>query len=323
MKALKKEHWNTNKSILININGIPKTKWIMKSIFARDKFIIRLIFIISCILIIYFVYFFIVWNVIVSLTGWEGLVQTYDFIGLENYSQMSQDYVFWTSLLNNFIFMGIFIPSSIILGLLLAIILDQKVKREGFFRLIYLLPYALSFVVTAYLWQWMFTSDGVLNILIDAIVPGTIEISWLGNRYLALVSISIAMIWQFSGYVMLVFLAGIRSVPPSIIMAARIDGASGFKLYTRIIIPQIKTSAFTAFVILMIFTLKAFDFIYLLTGGGPGYGTYILPIMMYEEAFAKNQFAYSSTIATTLLIVVMMITIPYLYITYRKRDNQK
>ena len=259
----------------------------------------------------------------VSMTGWEGLVQTFDFIGLENYSEMSQDSLFWISLRNNFTFMIIFIPSSIILGLILAIILDQKVKREGVFRLIYLLPYALSFVVTSYLWEWMFVGDGVISSILETIGLGFIKIPWLANPNLTLVSISIAMVWQFSGYIMIIFLAGIRSIPPSIIMAARTDGASGFKLYVRIIIPQIKTSAFTAFVILMIFALKAFDFIYLLTSGGPGYASYILPIMMYEEAFSKNQFAYSSTIATTLLIIVMMIVIPYLYITYRKRDNNK
>jgi len=259
----------------------------------------------------------------VSFTGWEGLVQTFDFIGLENYSEMSQDSVFWLSLRNNFTFMIIFIPLSIIIGLFLAILLDQKVKREGMFRLIYLLPYALSFVVTSYLWEWMFVGDGVIDALLETIGLGFIEIPWLANRNLTLISISIAMVWQFSGYIMIIFLAGIRSISPSIVMAARTDGASGFKLYTRIIIPQIKTSAFTAFVILMIFALKAFDFIFLLTGGGPGYASYILPIMMYEEAFSKNQFAYSSAIATTLLIIVMMIVIPYLYITYRKRDNQK
>jgi glucose/mannose transport system permease protein len=111
-----------------------------------------------------------------------------------------------------------------------------------------------------------------------------------------------------------------RSVPESHIMAAQADGASGFKLYTRVILPQIKTSTFTAFVILMVFALKAFDFIWILTNeGGPGYATTILPIMMYRVAFKSNQFAYSAAIAATLLILVLCIVIPYLYITYRKR----
>lgn len=321
MRALKIKHGTFNDSNIDNKNKLTKRS--IKTIFVRDKLIIRLVFIIACILIIYFVYFFIMWNVIVSLTGWEGLVQTYNFIGLENYSEMSRDSLFWLSLRNNFTFMIIFIPFSIIIGLFLAILLDQKVKREGVFRLVYLLPYSLSFVVTSYLWEWMFVGNGVINTLLETVGLGHIEIIWLGNPNITLVSISLAMVWQFSGYVMLIFLAGIRSVPPSNIMAARIDGASGFKLYVRIIIPQIKTSAFTAFVILMIFALKAFDFIFLLTGGGPGYASYILPIMMYEEAFAKNQFAYSSTIATSLMIIVMMIVIPYLYITYRKRDSKK
>ena len=149
---------------------------------------------------------------------------------------------------------------------------------------------------------------------------GFLQRAWVSDPNIAIFSVSFALVWQFSGYVMLIFLAAIRSIPQSHVMAAQIDGASGFKLYIRVIIPQIKTSTFTAFVILMIFALKAFDFIWILTDeGGPGWATTILPIMIYRVAFRANQFAYSAAIATTLLLIVMLIVIPYLYITYRKR----
>jgi glucose/mannose transport system permease protein len=253
------------------------------------------------------------------MTDWQGLIQTYNFVGFGNYLRMLDDPIFWTSLTNNLIFMLVFIPSSIVIGLFLAILLDQKIRKESVFRTIYLLPYALSFIVTAYLWQWMFIEKGVINFILDLFGLGFLKMPWLSDPDIALFSVSFALVWQFSGYIMLIFLAAIRTVPQSHIMAAQIDGASGFRLYTRVIIPQIKTSTFTAFVILMIFSLKAFDFIWILTDGGPGWATTILPITVYRVAFKSNQFAYSSAIATTLLLIVMVIVIPYLYITYRKR----
>ncbi|MEJ2251201.1 MAG: sugar ABC transporter permease [Candidatus Lokiarchaeota archaeon] len=234
---------------------------------------------------------------------------------------MLNDPIFWKSFQNSLIFMVVFIPVSIIIGLILAIFIDQKIRFEGSFRMFYLLPYALSFVVTAYLWKWMFVDDGVINTILDLLGFGFLRNAWISNPNIALYSVSAALIWQFSGYIMLIFLAAMRSIPTSHIMAAQVDGASGFKLYTRVIIPQIKTSTFTAFVILMVFALKAFDFIWILTDeGGPGWATSILPIMMYKVAFKSNRFAYSAAIATTLLFLVMMIVIPYLYITYRKKS---
>ncbi|MFX0010236.1 MAG: carbohydrate ABC transporter permease [Candidatus Hermodarchaeota archaeon] len=296
------------------------SKDFVSKIFARDKLLVRLIFVTCCILVAYFVYYFIIWNFVVSMTDWKGLIQTNNFVGFENYIKMVNDVRFWESLSNNLIFMGVFIPTSIVIGLFLAILLDQKIRKESIFRTVYLLPYALSFVVTAYLWQWMFVEDGVINFILDLFGLGFLKRPWISDPNIAIFSVSFALVWQFSGYIMLIFLAGIRTVPQSHIMAAQIDGASGFRLYTRVIIPQIKTSTFTAFVILMIFSLKAFDFIWILTDeGGPGWATTILPITVYKVAFKQNQFAYSSAIATTLLLIVMVIVIPYLYITYKKR----
>jgi len=302
------------------------SKWLiilkryLKELAQTDKLIIRLIFITACVLIAYFVYAFMIWNVYYSFTDWTGLVLSQNFVGFANYLRMFSDPVFWQSFQNTLIFMVVFIPLSLVVGLILAILIYQKVRVEGTFRVFYLLPYALSFVVTAFLWKWMFVNDGVINTLLDLFGLGFLKQDWINDPHIALYSVSFALIWQFSGYIMIIFLAAMRSVPESHIMAAQADGASGFKLYTRVILPQIKTSTFTAFVILMVFALKAFDFIWILTNeGGPGYATTILPIMMYRTAFKSNQFAYSAAIATTLLFLVLFIVIPYLYITYRKR----
>ena len=296
-----------------------KRKKSILKIFTKENLIIQLLFLFCIILVVYFVYFAIGWNVIVSLSDWERLIQSYNIVGFEQYGKLFSDPVFLTSLTNNLIFMLFFVPSSLILGLFLAILIDQKVRKEGVFRTIYLLPFALSFIVTGFLWKWMYNSErGVINSLLEIIGLGSLKPGWTSDSNLALFSMIIALTWQFSGYTMIIFLAGIRSIPESHIMAAQVDGASGFQLYTRVIIPQIKTSTFTGFVVLMVFALKAFDFIYILTGGGPGWATEILPLTMYKETFAMSHFAYGSAIATILFLLVMAIVIPYLYITYRR-----
>ena len=291
----------------------------LKRIFSKENFIIQPIFLICILLVGYFVYFGIGWNVIVSVSDWEGLTQSYNIVGFDQYVKLFSDSVFWTSLTNNLLLMLLFVPSSLIIGLFLAILLDQKVRAEGVFRTIYLLPFALSFIVTGFLWKWMYhPSLGVINSLLDVIGLGSLNIQWAADPNIALLCVVIALTWQFSGYTMIIFLAGIRSIPESHIMAAQVDGASGFQLYTRVVIPQIKTSTFTGFVVLMVFALKAFDFIYILTQGGPGYATEILPLTMYKETWTMSHFAYGSAIATILFLLVMAIVIPYLYFTYRR-----
>jgi glucose/mannose transport system permease protein len=120
---------------------------------------------------------------------------------------------------------------------------------------------------------------------------------------------------------MMIFLAGIRSIPESQVMAAEVDGARGFGLYRRIIIPQLKSSTLATFVVLMISALKAFDFIYVLTGGGPGYSTFVLPLEMYRDTFGMDLFAKGAAIATVLFAVVMIVVVPYLYMSSRRREG--
>ena len=290
--------------------------------FTKDKMATLLIFLPSLILVGYFVYASIGWNAIVSISDWRGLRPSYDIVGIAQYVSLSDDPVFWISLENNLLLISLFVPGSLLLGLFLAILLNAKVRAESTFRTIYLLPFALSFVITASLWAWMYNpSIGVMNSLLEKIGLGFLESGWVTDSSIAMYSIILALIWQFSGYTMLVFLAGIRSIPESQIMAARVDGASSVKIYRRIVIPQLKLSALAAFVVLMVFALKAFDFIFILTAGGPGYSTYVLPLMMYRETFSMTHFAYGAAIATLLFAVVMVVVVPYLYVSSRRRKE--
>lgn len=290
--------------------------------FTKDKMATLLIFLPSLILVGYFVYASIGWNAIVSISDWRGLRPSYNIVGIAQYVSLSDDPVFWISLENNLLLISLFVPGSLLLGLFLAILLNAKVRAESTFRTIYLLPFALSFVITASLWAWMYNpSIGVMNSLLERIGLGFLESGWVTDSSIAMYSIILALIWQFSGYTMLVFLAGMRSIPESQIMAARVDGASSFKIYRRIVIPQLKLSALAAFVVLMVFALKAFDFIFILTDGGPGYSTYVLPLMMYRETFSMTHFAYGAAVATLLFAVVMVVVVPYLYVSSRRRKE--
>lgn len=295
---------------------------ISRKSFTKDRAITLLLFLPCVVLVGYFVYVSIGWNVVVSLSDWKGLVPSYNIVGFAQYAKLFNDPVFLISLKNNLMLILLFVPGTLFVGLFLAILLDQKVRKEGIFRTIYLLPFALSFVVTGFLWMWMYNpSVGVINTIFEKIGLEFLKSGWITDPDVALYCVILALIWQFAGYTMLIFLAGIRSIPESHVRAAEVDGASGFYLYRRVIIPQIKASTFTAFVILMVFALKAFDFIYVLTGGGPGYATEIIPLTMYKETFAMTHFAYGSAIATVLFLLVMAIVVPYLYMTYRRKQE--
>jgi glucose/mannose transport system permease protein len=285
---------------------------------TKDEMVTLLIFLPSLVLVGYFVYASIGWNAIVSISDWRGLKPSYDIVGVAQYVSLFQDPVFWISLENNLLLILLFVPGSLLLGLFLAILLNAKVRAESTFRTVYLLPFALSFVITASLWAWMYNpSIGVINSLFAAIGLGFLRSGWSTDPNIAMYSVILALVWQFSGYTMLIFLAGIRSIPESQVMAARVDGASNVKLYRRIIMPQLRFPALAAFVVLMVFALKAFDFIFILTAGGPGYSTYVLPLMMYRETFSMTHFAYGAAIATLLFAIVMVVVLPYLYMSSR------
>lgn len=309
-------------NLIENMLRGPKMKLSFRKVFARETMVNLLFVLPSLILVGYFVYVLIGWNVVVSLSDWEGLAPSYNIVGFGQYVALFHDPEFLTSLANNLLLILLFVPSSLALGLFLAILLDSKVRGEGVFRNIYLLPFSLSFVITATLWLWMYNPQvGVINTLLRAIGLGFLQPGWTTDPNMALVCVVLAIVWQFSGYTMLIFSAGIKSIPDSQVMAAAVDGASGFNLYRRIIIPQLKAPALNAFVVLMVFALKVFDFIYVLTEGGPGYSTYVLPLLMFRNTFRMNQYAYGSAIATLLFLLAFVIVVPYLYLSSRREKD--
>jgi glucose/mannose transport system permease protein len=317
------------RSLSKKLKSIPKKlRATLRVVFSRKTYtkstILSLVlFLPAFLLVIYFVYGLIAWNIWVSLSDWKSgsLSPSYNYAGFAQYAGLLSDPLFVTSLVNNIILIIVFVPGTLAFGLLLAILLDSKVRGGGVFRNIYLLPFALAFVVTGTLWRWMYDPEaGVINKLLGGVGLSSLP-GWITDPGMALACVIIALVWQFSGYTMLIFTAGIRSIPESQIMAAEVDGARGLGMYRRVVIPQLKSSTLSAFVVLMIFALKVFDLIYVMTYGGPGNSTLVLSFLFYRDTFGMTQFAKGAAIGTVLFLLAIAIVLPYLYLSSRREKE--
>ncbi len=269
-----------------------------------------------------FVYGAIAWNFLISLTGWSGLGQPdYTSLSLEMYAQMLGDANFLASTRNTIVLMVVFTALSLALGLGMAIFVDQKIRFENTFRTIYLLPMSLSFVVTAIFWSWMYNNtSGAINTTLRGVGLDALAMNWLGDPRFKLAAIIVALMWQFSGYCMVVYLAGLRAIPSSHYEAARVDGATTLRVYRRVILPQLRASTLSATVVLMVFALKAFDFIFVLYGTNPGRSADILSVMMYREAFGSTNWAYGSAVAVVLFVMALSVIAPYTWVQYKRGE---
>ncbi|MCD2204351.1 sugar ABC transporter permease [Halobacterium sp. KA-6] len=278
-----------------------------------------------------FVYGAIGWNFLISLTDWRGLRQpTYESFDFEMYTRffegvfagglLSGPQEYW-ALRNTFVLLVVFTVAALAVGLLLAILVDRDIRFENTFRTIYLLPMSLSFVVTAIFWAWMYNpQSGLINQGLRTIGLGSLTQQWISDPQFKLFAVMFALVWQFSGYAMVVYLAGLRAIPSDQYEAAKVDGAGLLKMYWRIIVPQLRASTTSAAVVLMVFALKAFDFLYVMFGTRPGPSADILAMMMYRESFGTTNWAYGSAIAMILFALALGVIAPYLYLQFKRGE---
>ncbi|WP_129116530.1 carbohydrate ABC transporter permease [Halegenticoccus tardaugens] len=270
-----------------------------------------------------FVYGAIGWNALISLTDWGGLQPNPDYgsLSFEMYAQMLGDPTFVAAARNTLVLLVAFTVVSLLLGLGLAILVDQNIRFENTFRTIYLLPMSLSFVVTAIFWSWMYNPEiGMVNELLRLVGLGALTRAWISDPNFKLGAVIFALMWQFSGYCMVVYLAGLRAIPTAQYEAAKADGASTLRMYRRVIVPQLRASTTSAAVVLMVFALKAFDFLFVMFGATPGPSADILSVMMFREAFRSTNWAYGAAIATVLFLLALGVIGPYLYVQYKRGD---
>ena len=273
----------------------------------------RLVIAPSFIAILFFVYGFIIFTGFLSFTGSKILPDFSQWIGFTNYVRLFNHPNWWTSISNLFIFSSLYIIICSLLGLGLAILLDQKIRGEGVIRPIYLYPMALSFIVTGVAWKWFLDPGIGLENVMHNWGWESFSFRWIKEGNHAIYTIVIAAIWQSSGFVMAMFLAGLRGVDNEIIKAAQIDGASNFMLYRRIIIPLMRPVFLSSFVVLAHLSIKAYDLVVAMTDGGPGTATWTPAMFMQKFTFGRNEMGMGASSAMIMLMMIASIIIPYLY----------
>ena len=258
------------------------------------------------------VYGFIVFTGYLSFTD-SKILPSFNLVGWSNYVRLFQNPNWWLALTNLAIFGSLYIGICTILGLFLAILLDQKIRGEGMLRPIYLYPMALSFIVTGTAWKWFLDPGIGLENTMHQWGWESFTFDWIKDRDMAIYTIVIAAVWQSSGFVMAMFLAGLRGIDNEILKAAQIDGASNFQLYRRIVIPQLRPAFLSAFVVLAHLAIKSYDLVVALTNGGPGRATEVPATFMYSYTFTRNQMGIGAASAVVMLMMIAAIIIPYLY----------
>jgi len=259
-----------------------------------------------------FVYGFILWTSYLSFTKSRGY-PLHELVGFLQYARVWAQ-PRWTVAIHNLAIFGVlYVAICLFLGLLLAILLDQRIRQEGTLRAIFLYPMALSFIVTGTAWKWMLNPGLGIEKLVREWGWTSFQFDWIVNEDMAIYTVVIAAVWQASGFVMAMFLAGLRGIDQDIIKAASIDGATLPRIYWRIIIPQLRPVFLSSVVILAHLAIKSYDLVVALTGGGPGYATDLPSLFMYAHTFTRNQLGMGAASAVMMLLTVAAIMVPYLY----------
>ena len=269
---------------------------------------------------IVFVYGFILWTAWVSLTK-SKLMPRYELQGFFQYERLFDSVRWETALSNLFVFGFMFISISIILGLILAIFLDQRIRTEGVIRTIYLYPMALSLIVTGTAWKWILNPGLGLEATVKSLGWVDFSFDWLVDPEMAIYTVVIAGVWQASGFVMALFLAGLRSIDQEVIKAAQIDGIPTWRIYSSVIIPSMTSVFLSSFIVLSHLAIKSFDLVISLTGGGPGYATDLPATFMYTMAFSRGNLGQAASSAMIMMMIVFAIIVPYLYSELRAKHE--
>jgi glucose/mannose transport system permease protein len=265
-----------------------------------------------------FVYGFIGWTAYASLTKWDKLLPDFTLVGLSNYQKLFAHQRFQIDLRNTVVFTALFLISCLILGFLLAVLLDQRIRGEGIFRGIYLFPMSISFIVTGVVWRWLLNPGSAelgstgINLLFDTVGLGFLKTGWYTDPKIGIMAVAIAATWQMSGYTMAMYLAGLRAIPDELREAARVDGASELQIVQHVLFPLLQPVTLSAVIVLGHMSLKIYDLIVSMTGPGIGFATDVPAYFMWDTTFRGNHFARGAGIAMILLIMVAVLIVPYL-----------
>ncbi len=261
-------------------------------------------------------------SVNLSFTNWDGITQDLEYIGFENFRMIFADERFYNALKNTLVIGFVFTILVNIFALLAAVLVDKVIVGKSFFRSAFYLPVLISGVIAGFIWSIMFNySFGIINNIFSSIGLSGIEIDFLGTMPNALYSIIFVLIWQRTGYYMVIYLAGLQGIPGELIESARIDGASPWQRFRYIVFPLIAGSMTVNMTLALINGLKIFDQIAVMTDGGPGFSTESVTYLIYKVAFGELKQGYGTALALILFIIVLVVSVGQVLIL-KKREVQ-
>jgi glucose/mannose transport system permease protein len=320
----------------------------LRRVLLRDKTLAVAVIIPSVLAVLVFVYGFIAWSAVVSVSEWDSVRPDYTFVGLENFRELFQNFRFQTDIRNTVVFTVFFLGACLVVGFVLASLVDRQIRAEGLFRSIFLFPMAVSFIVTGVVWRWLFAPRAGVNLLAEKAQLDALRYDWytdptvayihptsrigealdaIGLGFvanpdfgipLAMFAVVIAATWQMSGFVMVLYLAGLRAVPEEMKEAARVDGASELQILRHISLPLLRPVTLSAMIILGHQSLKIFDLVVSMTQRGPGFATDVPALFMFETTFQGNHFARGAAISIVMLATVSVLVVPYLVFSLRR-----
>ncbi|MDT0162914.1 MULTISPECIES: carbohydrate ABC transporter permease [Bacillus] len=291
------------------MNKVMSNKWIIALYVLPALLLIGILIFIPLILTGYY-----------GLMDWDG-IGAMEFIGLENYINAIQDGKFWDSAYHSFL-LAVFSTLSLVIYLAISMILASRIKGADLLRKIYLIPMLLSSVAIAQLWIKVFNpTNGMLNSILMAFGVEDPP-AWLAEPSIVLYAIFIPILWQYAGFYILIYYAALKNIPESLVEAARIDGATPLQIAWKIKLPLIMGVVKVTIVLAVVGSLKYFDLIYVMTGGGPNGASEVMASYMYKLAFSSNDFGYGSAIGFLLLIITLIVTVIVRKATATKEEIQ-
>lgn len=261
---------------------------------------------------------FSLWTIWISFTP-STLIPVSGWVGLRNYTSVLASRNWQIAFDNLLLFGSAFVLLSLMTGLILAILLDQRIRGENALRSIFLYPLAVSFVVTGTVWSWLLNPGIGIQKLVQDLGWTSFRFDWLVDRDMAIWTIVIAAIWQSSGFAMALFLAGLRSVDADLVKAAQIDGAGPVRMYRRVILPTLWPITITVIVVQLQFAISAFDLVRALTNGGPGIATQLPALVVYDLMFQRSQLGRGAAAAVLMLLILLAVLLPYAAWRYHQR----
>jgi multiple sugar transport system permease protein len=254
---------------------------------------------------------------VISMWNWDGIT-AHRFIGLDNYTALVHDHVFWSSLIVTATYALITIPMSLALGLAIAMALNTKLRGRSFFRFIYFIPFVAPLTSVSVLFRWVYSGQyGILNYLLSFLVPGDVTIDWLHDTSTRLFAIGTMDVWKNLGWTVTLFTAGLLAIPRQYYEAAEIDGATGWSRFRHITFPLVTPTAFFLLVTSLINAFQVFDAIYLMLGDNPGDSATTYNFYVWQEFFRYHTLGYASALAWVLFAIIGVIT--YLQFRFLQR----